>query len=271
MGETKLISVVIPLYNAEKTIVKVLDSIMNQTKKELIGEIVVVNDGSKDNSENVVREYCENNKEIAIRIINKENGGVSTARNRGIKESKCEWIALEDSDDIWHAHKIEHQWHYIKKYPKIMAIGGNRDGELVKFGEKIEDGLYSMNCIQYLTKNWPHTSTLLIKKEVFDKTGLFDETMTHAEDGDLFMRIAQQVGLYYTYKSLENCGDGKASFGESGLSRDIKKMHKGVNKMYKHALELRYINKLQYSSLYLYELLKYIRRKIIVFIRKSKK
>ena len=266
-----MISIVIPLYNGEKTIKRVLDCIKNQTRIDLIGEIIVVNDGSKDNSEMIVSQYAEENKELPIKVISKENGGVSSARNRGIAEATCKWVALEDADDLWHPFKLEKQWEYIEKYPSIKAIGGNRDGECMRFGKKIDDGLYYMSCMDYLIKNWPHTSTLLINKDVFEVTGVFDETMTHAEDGDLFMRIAEKFGLYYTYESLENCGDGKATYGESGLSRDIKKMHLGVNKMFRHAKELRYINFVQYLILFLYEQLKYWRRCLIVASRKRKK
>ena len=264
----KKISIVIPLYNSQNIIERVLDSIKNQTKIDLVKEIIIVNDGSKDNSEEVVLQYAKRNEDLPIRVITKENGGVSTARNRGITEATGEWIALEDSDDIWHPQKLEMQWEYICKYPDIYAIGGNRDGELVKFGHEVDEGLYRMNCLEYLIKNWPHTSTLLIKKTVFDEVGLFDETMTHAEDGDLFMRIAYKYGLYYTYESLENCGDGKATFGESGLSEDIKKMHLGVNRMLKKARSLKYINSVQYLLLVLYEKIKYWRRCLIVRSRK---
>ena len=270
VNSVKKISIVIPMYNSQDIIERVLDSLKNQTRLDLVKEIIVVNDGSKDNSENVVLQYAKNNEELPIRVITKENGGVSTARNRGIAEATGEWVALEDSDDIWHPHKLELQWEFVEKYPEIYAIGGNRDGELIKFGEEIESGLYRMSCLDYLIKNWPHTSTLLIKKEVFDEVGVFDETMTHAEDGDLFMRIAYRYGLYYTYESLENCGDGKATFGESGLSRDIKKMHIGVNRMFKKAKRLNYINSIQYIFLVGYEQVKYLRRCLIVWSRKKK-
>lgn len=264
----KKISIVIPLYNSQDIIERVLDSLKNQTRIDLVKEIIIVNDGSKDNSEAVVLEYAEKNPALPIRVITKENGGVSTARNRGIIEATGEWVALEDSDDMWHPNKLELQWEFIHKHPEIYAIGGNRDGEMVKFGTEVESGLYRMTCLEYLIKNWPHTSTLLIKKEVFDKVGMFDETMTHAEDGDLFMRIAHEYGLYYTYQSLENCGDGKDSFGESGLSRDIKKMHIGQGRMFKKAKRLKYINWLQYILLVSYEELKYFRRWLIVQSKK---
>jgi len=264
-----MISIVIPLYNSQDIIERVLDSIKKQTRIDLVKEILVVNDGSKDNSEQVVLQYAEKNKELPIRVISKENGGVSTARNRGITEATGEWVALEDSDDIWHPRKLELQWNYISKYPEIKAIGGNRDGELIRFGQEIEDGLYRMTCLDYLIKNWPHTSTLVIHKDVFDEVGIFDETMTHAEDGDLFMRIAYKYGLYYTYESLENCGDGKATYGESGLSGDIEKMHIGVKRMLKKAKRLKYINIIQYLLLVGYEQIKYWRRCVIVKKRKK--
>lgn len=266
----KMISIVIPMYNSENMIERVLESIKKQTRIDLVEEILVVNDGSKDNSEQVVLQYAIKNPDLPIRIINKENGGVSTARNRGITEAKADWVALEDSDDIWHPRKLEIQWAYMEKHPEIKAMGGNRDGEIIRFGEEVEDGLYRMTCLDYLIKNWPHTSTLVIHKSVFDKVGIFDETMTHAEDGDLFMRIAHEFGLYYTYESLENCGDGKATYGESGLSGDIEKMHIGVTRMLQKAKRLQYINLLQYVLLFAYEQIKYWRRCIIVSKRKRK-
>ncbi|MEH7440146.1 glycosyltransferase family A protein, partial [Neobacillus drentensis] len=94
-----MISVVIPMYNSKDTIERALDSIKNQTAFHEIGEIIVVNDGSKDNSLEIVKRYSESNKSMQIKIIDKENGGVSTARNAGLKMAQGEYIALLDSDD----------------------------------------------------------------------------------------------------------------------------------------------------------------------------
>lgn len=257
------ISVVIPMYNSSDTIISCLDSVKYQTAISFIKEIIIVNDGSTDNSFSKVEIYKKNNPTLPIFIINKSNGGVSSARNLGIKKANGNWVALLDSDDQWHINKIEHQLTYISKYKEILAIGGNRDNEIINIGKKIENGLYRIDCITYLKKNWPHTSTFLINKIVFDKTGLFNEKMSHAEDGDLFMRIAHHFFIYYTIESLENCGDGKLSFGQSGLSKDLKKMHNGVLKMYNHAYELKYINLSNLFLLSIYENLKYIRRIII--------
>lgn len=91
----KKISVVIPIYNTEKFLVKTLDSVINQTYKNL--EIICVNDGSTDNSLNILTSYAKN--DFRIKIINKPNSGLSDARNTGIDAASGEYIAFVDSDD----------------------------------------------------------------------------------------------------------------------------------------------------------------------------
>lgn len=91
------LSVIIPVYNTEKYIEKCLDSIAKQTMKDL--EIIVVNDGSKDNSEGVINQWMENNKDIDIKCFKKENGGLSSARNFGVEKASGKYISFVDSDD----------------------------------------------------------------------------------------------------------------------------------------------------------------------------
>ena len=88
------ISVIVPVYNVEKYLKQCLDSIVNQTYKNL--EIIIVNDGTKDNSMKIVEEYLQDKR---IKVINKENGGLSSARNIGIKEATGDYISFIDSDD----------------------------------------------------------------------------------------------------------------------------------------------------------------------------
>ena len=90
-----MISVVIPLYNKEKTIARAIHSVLNQTYKHF--EVIIVNDGSIDNSLNIVQSIPDHR----IKIITKKNGGVSSARNTGIKAATCSCIAFLDSDDMW--------------------------------------------------------------------------------------------------------------------------------------------------------------------------
>ena len=98
-----MISIIIPIYNVEKYLEKCLDSILNQTYKNL--EIILIDDGSTDNSPNICNSYCEKDKRI--KIIHKNNEGVSSARNKGIELSKGKYIVFIDSDDYVSNEHIE--------------------------------------------------------------------------------------------------------------------------------------------------------------------
>ena len=98
-----LISVVIPAYNAEQFLDETLESVLSQTYENW--ECIIVNDGSTDNTESIAKKWCE--KDSRFRLTNKENGGLSSARNWGIKESKAEYIAFLDADDILTPDSLE--------------------------------------------------------------------------------------------------------------------------------------------------------------------
>ena len=118
-----MISVIIPLYNKEKSITDTVNSVLNQTFKDF--ELIIVNDGSKDNSLSVVNQFTDKR----VKIIDKPNGGVSTARNAGMKRAEGEYIALLDSDDEWLPHKLERQIEVLNENPHIDFLGTNRNGE----------------------------------------------------------------------------------------------------------------------------------------------
>lgn len=113
-GETPLVSVVVPAFNAEGTIAATLCSISAQTWTNL--EILVVDDGSTDGTAAIAEAWCAS--EPRARLIRKANGGVASARNRGIAEAKGEWIAPVDADDLWHAAKVERQVAAALKAPE---------------------------------------------------------------------------------------------------------------------------------------------------------
>jgi len=259
-----MISVIIPMYNSKDTIKNAIESVINQTYKDPI-EIIVVNDGSTDGSEKIVEEIIlKNNSNRIIKLINKENGGVSSARNRGIKEASGDWIALLDSDDIWFPEKLEKQITEIEKNQNIRFIGTNRNGEKYPFFKKAKKDIYTLTAKEIIIKWYPHTSTALINKDILLKAGLYDETRTHAEDGDLWLRIAQYCNMYVLNEDLVYTGGGKRSFGESGLSANLPKMYECEILALKGAKERNQINFIEYCCLYLWLTLKYIRRIYIV-------
>lgn len=199
-----MISVVIPLYNKEKSVYKTLQSVCEQTYTDI--EILVINDGSTDNSASVAASYPD----TRIRIVYKENGGVCSARNRGITESKGEYIALLDADDLWDKEYLAEQVKMIADFPKAAMLGINfaevSDGKLVrKLATSLTEGYrgYVENYFQMKGRisDLFCSSSVVIRKEVFGKVGLFDERIRYAEDTDMWWRIiaTNSVAFYDRY------------------------------------------------------------------------
>lgn len=259
-----MITTIIPLYNAKDTIVATINSVLNQTYKEPI-EIIIVNDGSTDGCEKLVEELIEQNStNRIIKLINKPNGGVSSARNRGIKEASGDWIALLDSDDIWLLEKLQKQVDEINKNSNIKFIGTNRNNEIYPFFNKNKNQLYTINTKEMLLKWWPSTPTVMFEKNVFFEVGGYDEKLKGAEDGDFWLRCAEKYDIYVLNEFLVNTGHGKKSFGESGLSANMPKMYEGEILALKGAKKRKQINLFEYLGFYLWLTMKYYRRILIV-------
>ena len=104
MNITPKISVIVPVYNAEKYLHRCIDSILSQTFTDF--ELLLINDGSKDSSGAICDEYAA--KDNRVRVFHKENGGASSARNLGLDNAKGEWIAFVDSDDLLEVNMLNH-------------------------------------------------------------------------------------------------------------------------------------------------------------------
>ena len=117
------------MYNAQNSIIKCLESVIKQTYQGAI-EIIVVNDGSKDQSPQMVTDFAQKHSDFTIQLINQENGGVSKARNTGLRVAKGDFIALLDSDDEWLENKLEIQIDYLKDIKlKVDFVASNRNDE----------------------------------------------------------------------------------------------------------------------------------------------
>lgn len=255
------ISVVVPMYNSEKTILSVLEGICAQNNIRNIKEIIVVNDGSTDNSKKIVEEYIKHS-ESNIRLINKENGGVSSARNIGMRESTGEWIAFCDSDDIWFKNKLEIQIGYINSN-EIDFLGSNHSDEVLRIFTKKITSLYHASVKDLCIKMFPQTSTVIMRKQIFEEIGGFDEKQKYAEDGNYFLKIAGKYRLYYSPEKVLCYGLGKRGFGVSGLSANLKEMHKGTIKNLNEMLELGYISLIFWFIMVVLYNLKFIRRILV--------
>lgn len=261
-----LISVIIPMYNASDTIVRVLDSVKKQTLK-CSYEILIVNDGSNDNSKEIVEKYIsDNNTAFKITLIDKLNGGVSTARNAGLRVSKGELIAFLDSDDEWFPDKLEKQLQILNNNPEIDLLGCAFDG--LYLNNFPDSKLLKIDINKLIYKNYFQPSTVILKRKVFEDIGYFDENQKYAEEGNYFIRIANKFDCYFCNMKVINYGDGKSGFGVSGLSANLKEMHKGFIKNLKFSLDNNLIRFDQYFLARMIEEIKYLRRKVIVRLKK---
>ncbi|MBR2195065.1 MAG: glycosyltransferase family 2 protein [Salinivirgaceae bacterium] len=263
MDRKCLVSVVIPAYNAERTIKSTLDSILGQTYNNV--EVLVIDDGSTDSTSIIVKSYSD----TRIRLINKPNGGVSSARNLGIKSALGEYVAFCDSDDVWHPQKLEKQLEILRKDSSIDFIGCNRNNERTRVFFHNYSSLKQISFNDLLLKVFPQTSTAVIKKCVFDDVGVFDEEQRYAEDVNLWLRICYNKKCYMMPDSLVVTGGGKPHFGFSGLSANLKGMSDGIIKNINEMYAFGYITIFKKVLLVIFERIKYLRRIVICKYRNN--
>lgn len=262
------VSVVIPMYNASATIKEALTSVRNQTYGYF--EVIVVNDGSTDAGADIVERFKAENtdQKVIIQMINKENGGVSSARNAGLKAASGQYIAFLDADDSWLPEKTERQLKILEANQEYSFIGNILTPLPIKrFFFKKFGTLTQIRLLDLVFKNYFQPSTVLMKREVYEKTGLFEETQRYAEEGNYFMRVARNFGCVLLNEKLIVYGDEKSGFGESGLSANLVEMERGELRNLKFAYEERYINVFVYNVARLFSFVKYLRRILVTKMR----
>ncbi len=260
------ISVVIPMYNAEKSILQSLDSIYTQTWRGDL-EIIVVNDGSKDNSKALVEAYIRDNSRDNILLVDQENAGVSRARNEGMRRCTGDWICLLDSDDTWLPNKLERQLEVLKD-SSIDFLGTTRNGEYFsQLAFRRLDKINHISAKELLFKFVFVTPTVIFRREIIERVGYFDESQRFAEEGNYFIRVANACNCYLLNESLVITGGGKHDFGESGLSSNLWEMEKGELKNIRMAFRIGVINIAEFLFFNVFSFLKYGRRVLIVLGR----
>lgn len=259
-----LISVVLPVFNSENTIIAALDSVKNQTGNYSF-EIIIINDGSTDCTQKIVENYQTANPQLQLTLIQQDNKGVSAARNTGIKIAKGKYIAFLDSDDVWLPEKTATQIPMLEN-PSLgidfLAACSNHDTVGFPYRTNPKNQLARITLRKILIKNTAPTPTCITKKSVFEKVGYFDEQQRYAEDANLWLKIADQCAMYILNKKLVITGSGKKPFGESGLSGNLCAMEKGFQKNLKEMLHLKKISLFEYFFFYIFSKIKYISRPI---------
>lgn len=193
-----MISVVIPLYNKESSIVKTIESVLLQVYVDF--EIVVVNDGSTDNSVALVHSLSDKR----IRVIDQKNGGVSSARNNGVKTAKGDWIFFLDADDIISVDCLSTLHYLTIKYSTISVFTANfkiifENNKEIMFCKGKNEVLIN-NPLKALwnRKIFPRTGAMLIKKECFNNIGYFRTDITIFEDLEFNIRLLKRYKIVYS-------------------------------------------------------------------------
>lgn len=222
MANSEKISIIIPTYNREKLIKRSIQSVLKQTYKNI--EIIVVDDASTDNTKKVVKSI--RNKKVKYIRLDK-NQGACHARNIGLEKATGEYIAFQDSDDIFHNEKLEEQLKNLKKnkadldFCKI-CINQNDTSFLVP-NEQQEINIKENKILDELCNgNFISTQAILVKKDVFKKY-LFDESMSRLQDYDLVLRMANDIKISYTNKVLVDLYTQDDSIG-----KNPKKLRKAI-------------------------------------------
>ena len=191
-----LVSVVIPAYNAVRTLRATVQSVLTQTVQDF--EIIIVNDGSKDDTFKLAQELSANDARITA--LTKPNGGVSSTRNMGIRAARGKYVALLDADDLWIPHKLERQLEVLESGQNIFAVQSgayfvNDNLEILS----VRPCVPSKNALLeiLLFENSPNAmSTFVIRRDKFDEMGYFDEELEILEDWELIIRIAQTCNMF---------------------------------------------------------------------------
>jgi glycosyltransferase involved in cell wall biosynthesis len=254
-----LVSVIIPMYNAQDSIIRCLESVLKQTYQGGM-EIIVVNDGSEDQSQQMVTGFAQKHPFYSIQLINQKNGGVSKARNAGLRIATGDFIALLDSDDEWFGNKIEIQMIFFKSFTQIDFLGAL----IHKPTRMIVNDILLINLKNLIFKNYFQPSTVIFKRKVLDTIGYFEETQKYAEEGNYFMRVANQFNCGLVNKQLVLYDQGKQGFGQSGLSANLLEMEKGELRNLKFAYNNKFISLVKYVFAVFFSVFKYLRRIIIV-------
>lgn len=200
------ISVICPVYNSRRFILKAIDSIINQSNYPY--ELIIVDDGSVDDTYNFLKEYLGKlNLKFTYKIFRVKHKGPGAARNKGVREARGKWISFIDSDDIWSKDKISEMKKIIRSNDSTNFICHN-EVFVSLTGEKKKLDYFSKYkpseelVKQLFNQNLFSTSAVTCKKRLFNDIGYFDENLLSSQDYDLWLKFSEKINLYFSKKYL---------------------------------------------------------------------
>ena len=263
------ISVIIPVYNSQETIKECIDSVVNECiNSDCLWELILVNDGSTDDSTIKIAEYINKSPfKDNIILINQKNGGAAKARNTGIKASRGEFIAFNDSDDAWVKGKLSAQLESLTNNKNIDLLAGTFGRDNLSKIKKVTT-LTHITIKDQVLKNYFSPPTSILRSRILKKSGLFNEDMRHAEEGYFFNNIVYTGEAYVIPMVVTRPITTKERWGDCGLSGNIVAMEKGELFNISTAYKNKYISLWLFIFAYCFSIAKFFRRYIIKNIRK---
>ncbi|GAA6616696.1 glycosyltransferase family 2 protein [Scytonema sp. NUACC26] len=248
------ISVVIPAYNAELTIAETINSVLLQTFTNF--EIIIINDGSKDKTLEIVKGV--NDKRV--KVFSYENGGLPTARNRGIACAIGEFIAFLDADDLWTQNKLELQLAALQQNPEAGVayswtcfMDVDEQGKPISFHPSPSYFFVGDVYKNLLVSDFIHSgSNTLIRKEAVESIGEFDPTLKSCEDWDYWLRLAAKWNFVVVpkhqvlYRRTPGAMSSKVEVMKQASLMVMEKAYKVA------PLELQYLKKYTFTSFHKY-------------------
>lgn len=195
MDQVNFVSIIIPCYNAQEYIAETVQSVLGQSYENF--ELIIVNDGSKDNSLKVIETFSSDTR---MRVIDQVNQGVNTARNNGYAESSGEYLCFLDADDVWTADRLRFHVDYMNAHPEVGLV--HNDIEMVDQNsiltgqvDKGKEGWLLDDLLLWDSCCIPTPSATTLRRGVIETAGDFDPLYANASDQEFYFRVAKHFKI----------------------------------------------------------------------------
>ncbi len=247
-----VVSVIISTYNRAQFLIKAIESVLNQTFQSF--ELIIVDDGSTDETEKIVKEFQKKDKRIKYILLEENSGGPSKPKNIGIDISSGKYLAFLDDDDEWFPEKLEKQLDIFKNNNNLTLVACNsldvyeEKGTIKKYKIKKRKDYF----VAILESCFIHSSSsVIVKKDALNNVGFFDENLKIGEDWDMWIRILSQYHFSFTEEPLFKYHIHNKNISQKLCEKDSIGDHLSIfNKHKKHYLNNHkiYSNKLRYDG-----------------------
>lgn len=241
MKHNPLVSVIIPAYNHEMYIEEAIQSVINQTYKNI--ELIVINDGSTDGTGSIITNFIEKNNNFNIEYLSKPNEGICRTLNKGLELAKGKYVALLASDDMCMPDRIEKQLQLMEENANIGLVFS--DHFFMRFNQITQlkatdykpnirkcfiNNIQNVNMYEkLLTENIIPALTVFVRKECFDKVGGFDNNLW-AEDYDMWLRISKEYPIAFIDEPLAYYRIHDSNLSHTAVSFDTFKIIRAIMK-----------------------------------------